>query len=101
MIRSTRFVAIFASTVFGVALLASTSFASILNGSFENYTPGPDANDADGAGRFVFRVGDAGAIINDWSLEGAGDVYLHISPAIGVAIGSNFNSAQIGNTYLD
>ncbi len=81
-----------------IVTMASTATASIVtNGSFETFVSGTDG----GTGRQVFQVGIHDTNITGWTLEGSGDVYLHITPDIGVAIGENFNFAQAGNVYLD
>lgn len=95
-----RFCAFVTGAVATLLLLAGPSpmvRGAILNGSFESHETGIDG----GAGREVFIVGTNGSGIHDWLLEGNGDVYLHITPAIGSAIGSTFNFAQDQNTYLD
>lgn len=69
----------------------------IVNGNFEVSGSGI----SDGAGRDVYIFGTHNNSINGWTLGSMGDVYLHHSPAIGNAIGANFNFAQDGQTYLD
>lgn len=81
-----------------VLLSVNALQASIVaNGSFETFVSGADG----GTGRQVFQVGTHDTNITGWTLEGSGDVYLHITPDIGGAIGANFNFAQAGNVYLN
>lgn len=80
------------------AALATNSYAGLItNGSFESFGAGADG----GAGRSVYVAGIHTNEITGWTLSGDGDVYLHHTPAIGNAIGENFNFAQDGETYLD
>ncbi|MGE3240193.1 MAG: DUF642 domain-containing protein [Pirellulales bacterium] len=69
--------------------------AGVLNGSFESYSGGADGD----PGRTVYTP--SSGTINDWKLDGVGDVYLHHTPLIGNTIGAEFNFAQDGGTYLD
>lgn len=85
----------------GVVVLTAAISAQadlITNGSFE--TTGPGGGGAQ-AGRFVYVAGTHDTQITGWVLDGTGDVYIHRSPDIGNAIGSNFNFAQAGDQYLD
>jgi hypothetical protein len=86
-------------SAFLVLIAAGTTQAAMIsNGSFE--TTGPGGGGA-GSGRYVYVSGVHTNEIAGWVLTGTGDVYIHESPAIGNAIGANFNSAQDGNKYLD
>lgn len=79
-------------------LVAGAANANLIaNGSFETSGPGVDG----GLGRPVYIVGTNGDGITDWTLEGSGDVYLHVSPDIGFALGPAFVAAQSGSQYLD
>ncbi|MDZ4851880.1 MAG: putative Ig domain-containing protein [Pirellulaceae bacterium] len=69
----------------------------LLNGSFESTALGVDV----GTGRQMYVVGTHDNLINNWTLEGLGDLYIHKSPDIGNFIGSNYNSPRSGNQYLD
>ena len=69
----------------------------ISNGSFESAAAGFSG----GPGRQYYVAGINGTSISDWTLEGTGDVYLHLTPDIGNVLGQQFNFSQLGNQYLD
>jgi hypothetical protein len=96
--RSLRFTNV-AAIALAVFLASANALEAnlIVNGSFESAAAGL----SDGAGRQSYVVGTHDTAISAWTLTGVGDVYLHESPDIGNAIGSNFNHAQSGTKYLD
>ncbi len=106
MIRRPGALARTAFIAFGLCLTAlncTQAFGNlIVNGSFENFVPGADG----GQGRTVYITGVHTNSITGWTLMdppsmSPSDVYLHHTPAIGQAVGANFNHSQDGGTYLD
>ncbi len=69
----------------------------ILNGSFE--LPGLSGTSGFGPGRQQWSAPSVD--LTNWTVAGAGDIFLHKSPDIGNDAGSSFNFAQDGDFYLD